>query len=586
MAEDKTQSPRHLVLHSEPQETKRLSSTRSFSETVRLSAALNGSAQLRFFLKSIDELPTEDSLNDSNKRYQGTVSVRRRGQRIKSLASAVSFEEKGVKQLIITFSLPIRSSLSKTKHNAQQIYYRATIKKGDKSVEVNRVPYFAIPKNDGCTELHAPQDIKSNTNQESVSLNENLKSALTTTFKVVEVYTDADAQFVSRKSGADGSKIATMSYVNAADQIYRRDSQLILNHKVVNATGEDYQTNSSNTILQLFSGKSLSPSSDAYLLFSGRDFDGYTIGLAWIGGACNTKGYATGLVQELNPAVTHIIFAHELGHLLSAQHDNVFSTRPECLSNFIMGTTLGLNPPSTFSTCSRSSFSSFVNARPACFSSQEADVQPTPTTLPTISPSSTPTMTPTTIVITPTPTRTPTVAATPTNTPVPTVVTTPISTPTTPITPSPTIVVTPSLTPTSILPPVVISVIPSPSFTVKPPIAPTATLSPTPRQLSGKITVTNNIFKTMMVKTELSSNPPQNCRIAFFRSTNLEDLFNRQPTLTTAITRATSSFLISRPPRTNPGQIVHVGATISCKNGTNLKLTSSLRAADIKNFRK
>lgn len=57
-------------------------------------------------------------------------------------------------------------------------------------------------------------------------------------------------------------------------------------------------------------------------LVSGRDFDGSTAGLAWVGTVCYSEGFASGITNAYNSnATTAVVIAHEIGHNLGASHD-------------------------------------------------------------------------------------------------------------------------------------------------------------------------------------------------------------------------------------------------------------------------
>ncbi|CAA0085227.1 Uncharacterised protein [BD1-7 clade bacterium] len=92
---------------------------------------------------------------------------------------------------------------------------------------------------------------------------------------------------------------------------------------------------------------------------TGRDFDGSTIGVAWIDGACSNFAVGTGTSQlsfsggSVNMARTAATIAHEIGHNLNASHDGDPSgNSPSCpTSGFVMNSQLGVTP-TEFSSCS------------------------------------------------------------------------------------------------------------------------------------------------------------------------------------------------------------------------------------------
>lgn len=87
------------------------------------------------------------------------------------------------------------------------------------------------------------------------------------------------------------------------------------------------------------------------MLVSGREFDGDTVGIAWLEGLCDSSGYfSTNTVQVVNSniSLTALVGAHELGHNLGAGHDGSGNS---CGAGFIMAPSL--NPlASEFSSCS------------------------------------------------------------------------------------------------------------------------------------------------------------------------------------------------------------------------------------------
>nr|ADW54356.1 group III snake venom metalloproteinase [Echis carinatus sochureki] len=101
-------------------------------------------------------------------------------------------------------------------------------------------------------------------------------------------------------------------------------------------------------------------------LLTGIDFDGSTVGLAYIGTMCQSK-YSTAVVQDLSPTnlLAAIAVAHEMGHNLGIRHDTSFCT---CHANScIMAAYLSNQPSKYFSNCSEIQYERFLTQRnPHC----------------------------------------------------------------------------------------------------------------------------------------------------------------------------------------------------------------------------
>ncbi len=102
-------------------------------------------------------------------------------------------------------------------------------------------------------------------------------------------------------------------------------------------------------------------------LVTGRDFDGTTAGVAYLGVFCDTNGYSTGTSQYLGSnAITSVVIAHELGHNFGSDHDGSGNA---CGSGFIMAPSV--SNVSNFSTCSKTQIKSEIgnvgNSINACF---------------------------------------------------------------------------------------------------------------------------------------------------------------------------------------------------------------------------
>ncbi|XP_073717050.1 disintegrin and metalloproteinase domain-containing protein 28 isoform X2 [Misgurnus anguillicaudatus] len=100
-------------------------------------------------------------------------------------------------------------------------------------------------------------------------------------------------------------------------------------------------------------------------LLSAIDFDGATVGLAYIATACG--GLSTGIIQDHNARAIAVgaTMAHEMGHNLGMNHDtNICScTEKTC----IMTPALSYVIPQHFSSCSTGNFEQYLNTKnPEC----------------------------------------------------------------------------------------------------------------------------------------------------------------------------------------------------------------------------
>ena len=100
-------------------------------------------------------------------------------------------------------------------------------------------------------------------------------------------------------------------------------------------------------------------------LYTGRDLDGSTVGIAFVGALCDSY-FGAGLSEgNRSPSFDALIAAHEIGHNFGAPQDGVSGSACESTpANFIMATSLNPNNR-TFSQCSINQMSDDVS-RAAC----------------------------------------------------------------------------------------------------------------------------------------------------------------------------------------------------------------------------
>jgi len=174
---------------------------------------------------------------------------------------------------------------------------------------------------------------------------------------VCDIACDADPEFVAQNGGSSVNVHNDITGVlNAVDAIYRTDAQIEyrIGTIVVRTGSGPYTTSDPSGLLQEFafeweSTQSATPRDVAHL-FTGRNLNGSTIGIARLSSICQTSR-AYGLSQSRytsNFSRRVALTAHELGHNWSATHCN---GDPDCA---IMCSSLGgCNGVSGFGTVPR-----------------------------------------------------------------------------------------------------------------------------------------------------------------------------------------------------------------------------------------
>jgi hypothetical protein len=140
--------------------------------------------------------------------------------------------------------------------------------------------------------------------------------------------------------------------VNTAATVYLSQLGIVLNvaDQHYFTANDPFTSTDSADILTTFqsytlSNRQLSSSADAYMLFSGLDFDDSIVGLAYVGAICADGGdYSFGIVQRVSSTIQSIVFAHELGHNFGANHDN---STPSIMSAFVSAENTAFSSTST-----------------------------------------------------------------------------------------------------------------------------------------------------------------------------------------------------------------------------------------------
>lgn len=211
-----------------------------------------------------------------------------------------------------------------------------------------------------------------------------LVRAAGTTSGAAVIATDADEQYTALYGASTNAHIATI--VNAASAIYQNQMgiSLVLGTQHAFTGTSPYPSSDANALLTSFLTYTASNGhlgvADAYHLFSGKDFVGSTIGLAYVGVVCLYPDYAFGTTQRYHDAADASIFAHELGHNFGAGHD---ATDP----NSLMAPYVSVPGSTYFSTASVGAIRGHLASSPTCLdatgggggSGGGGGVAPTPT---------------------------------------------------------------------------------------------------------------------------------------------------------------------------------------------------------------
>lgn len=196
------------------------------------------------------------------------------------------------------------------------------------------------------------------------------------TLRRLQVATDADGEYFQRY-GNPGLFNRIQGILNDVDGIYRNQINLYIQITYQqgwsNPSTDPYSTNSASTNLtqmrNWWNANRGGTVRDTAHMFSGKTFSSGTIGIAWVGVICNAPSYSYGISQDLSSGAQRArLTAHEIGHNLSAQHDNQIGCAGVNCNGFgpIMCSFIQTNGSNTFSNCSWNAINNHTHAYPGC----------------------------------------------------------------------------------------------------------------------------------------------------------------------------------------------------------------------------
>jgi hypothetical protein len=195
--------------------------------------------------------------------------------------------------------------------------------------------------------------------------------------RVLELAVDADFEFYSTYQGGTLAEIEGI--VNLVDGIYEAEigiSVEIVSVQVRDAEPDPYTSTNPGTLLgelrSHWNANHGGIARDAVHLFTGKDLDSSTVGIAYLSVVCST-GSAYGLSQDIgSDAIMPLVVAHEMGHNLSANHDATGTT-----PRYIMYPSIGSQNLDEFSSESKAAIEAFVGGV-SCLALDDGEPPPDP----------------------------------------------------------------------------------------------------------------------------------------------------------------------------------------------------------------
>lgn len=232
--------------------------------------------------------------NTASKYYQGRAKITR------DTFPVAASEING----ILSVTLP--GKITGSRKSRQRIYKIRYLKD---LVKISSVPSSAISKNGCAEESHVVSAISS---AEVKSLAQQLEAV-----KVATISTYTDAEW--RQTYGVYANDEIVSIINAAESIY--NNQLGIRFRIISQENfDDFETNPGQMLSNFRNSITGKSSANIKHLFTGKDMNGSTVGIAFIGAVCYSPEYAFGITQNYG-ILTSNIFAHEIGHNFGAQHD-------------------------------------------------------------------------------------------------------------------------------------------------------------------------------------------------------------------------------------------------------------------------
>lgn len=166
-------------------------------------------------------------------------------------------------------------------------------------------------------------------------------SPSTSALKIIQIATDADFEWFGRFGSQSNSKVSSL--LAAVSAIYQTDLGLTLDvvrQNVWTTSSQPFTTSDSAALLSAFrlyeQDNNHLGDADLYHLFSGKTFEDNIGGRAHVAVLCNIPSFSYGITRRISDSIDYLITAHEIGHNLSAGHDDATTS---IMSSVVGGST-------------------------------------------------------------------------------------------------------------------------------------------------------------------------------------------------------------------------------------------------------
>jgi len=185
----------------------------------------------------------------------------------------------------------------------------------------------------------------------------------------VEVSILGDSAYVARFANEAAARDAILTRINNVDGIFSAQVGVELQVVSVSLAGEvpaglSDSTSSSTLLESLAQLRQNSPSLSATgltHLFTGRQLDGNSAGIAYLEAVCSRRFGASLTMALSNVTIDSLVTAHEIGHLFGAPHDGADECAATPQNQFIMTPTL-TTAVSSFSQCSLDQINAVIDS--------------------------------------------------------------------------------------------------------------------------------------------------------------------------------------------------------------------------------